>query len=102
MLTVNNTIKAVKCELAEILPLRNLFLQETNFQIRYNACHDRGWTDSYILKCNDDKIGYGSIKGNEDIKDRDTLFEFYIIPSFRNIVAVAFSELIRVSGVTLI
>src|SRR3954453_18199431 len=95
-------IKVVKGDLAEILPLRNLFLQECNFQIRYNACHERGWTDSYILKCNDDKIGYGSIKGNENTKDRDTVFEFYVIPSFRNIAAVAFSELVRVSATTFI
>jgi len=96
------TIKVLKCDLAEILPLRNLFLQESNFQIRYNACHERGWTDSYILTCNDDKIGYGSVKGNENIKDRDTMFEFYVIPSFRNIAEVAFSQLVQVSGVTFI
>jgi hypothetical protein len=40
---------ALKVELNEIQSLRALFLQETNFQIRYNACHERGWTDSYLL-----------------------------------------------------
>jgi len=44
-----STISVTKTSLNEILPLRNLFFQENNFQIRYNACHDRGWTDSYIV-----------------------------------------------------
>jgi len=55
------TAKAIKTSLEAILPFRNLFLQENNFQIRYNACHERGWTDSYIITYNDAKIGYGSI-----------------------------------------
>jgi len=94
--------KAVKTSLKEILPLRNLFLQENNFQIRYNACHERGWTDSYILIYNEANIGYGSIKGNENPGDRDTLFEFYTIPSFRNKSSLAFSELLHSSGVSFI
>ncbi len=68
---------AHKTNLQAILPLRNLFLHETNFQIRYNACHERGWTDSYLLTIDDVEIGYGSIKGQE-IADRDTIFEFYL------------------------
>lgn len=90
-------VSLIKTNLQEILYLRNLFLQENNFQIRYNACHERGWTDSYLLIYNNEKIGYVSIKGNEDLKDRDTVFEFYIIPSFRNLSPVAFLELLQVS-----
>jgi GNAT superfamily N-acetyltransferase len=90
-------LKVIKTSLKEILPLRNLFLQENNFQIRYNASHERGWTDSYILKYNQTKIGYGSIKGNENLSDRDTAFEFYIIPPFRNMSSYAFSEFLRFS-----
>src|SRR6187551_1983518 len=88
--------------LKEILPLRNLFLQENNFQIRYNACHERGWTNSYIILYNEEKIGYGSVKGNENIKDRDTVFEFYIIPPYRRVSSVAFSKLLSVSGLSFI
>lgn len=95
-------LKAIKTDLAQILLLRDLFLQENNFQIRYNACHERGWTDSYVLTCNEEKIGYGSVKGNENISDRDTIFEFYIIPSFRNIASPAFTELLHSSGAAFI
>ena len=77
------TIVVQKTELASILPLRALFLQETNVQVRYNACHERGWSDSYLLKLNDRNVGYGSIKGRE-IPDRDTAFEFFVIPPFRS------------------
>ncbi len=91
------TPNVIRTDLKDILHLRNLFLQENNFQIRYNACHERGWTDSYILTYNETKIGYGSVKGNENLKDRDTVCEFYIIPSFRNISSLAFSELLHSS-----
>lgn len=90
-------LRAHKTELQAILPLRNLFLQETNFQIRYNACHERGWTDSYLLKIDDGEVGYGSIKG-QGIADRDTIFEFYLIPPFRKFSSQIFPELIAASG----
>lgn len=89
--------KAHKTNLQAILPLRHLFLQETNFQIRYNACHERGWTDSYLLTIDDVEVGYGSIKGQE-IADRDTIFEFYLIPPFRKFSSHLFAELIAASG----
>jgi hypothetical protein len=95
-------LKAIKTDLVQILPLRNLFLQENSFQIRYNASHERGWTDSYIVTYNDEKIGYGTVKGNENISERDTIFEFYIIPSFRNLASQAFSALLHSSRVIFI
>jgi GNAT superfamily N-acetyltransferase len=88
--------KAHKAELKAILPLRNLFLQEANFQIRYNACHERGWSDSYLLTSNEVEIGYGSIKGQE-IAGRDTIFEFYLIPPFKKFASLIFPELIAAS-----
>ena len=90
------TLKAVKSELKDIQPLRSLFLQEMNFQIRYNACHERGWTDSYLLTIDDVVIGYGSIKG-QDLSDRDTVFEFFVIPPFRKASSPLFRELLAVS-----
>lgn len=92
------TLSVTKTDLKEILHLRNLFLQENNFQIRYNACHERGWTDSYVVIYNNEKIGYGSIKGS----DKETVFEFYIIPSFRNFILISFEELLRLSKATFI
>lgn len=95
-------VTAVQTDLSSILLLRNLFLQENNFQIRYNAIHERGWSDSYMLMYNEEKIGYGTIRGNQQRIDRDTVFEFYIIPSFRNISSLAFSALLHASNASFI
>ncbi|HEV2416521.1 MAG TPA: GNAT family N-acetyltransferase [Terriglobia bacterium] len=89
--------RAIKAELKDIQSLRALFLQETNFQIRYNSCHERGWTDSYLLIIDDVTVGYGSTKGQE-ISNRDTVFEFFVIHSFAKLVSVLFRELLSASG----
>jgi hypothetical protein len=96
------TIHAIKTSLQDILPLRNLFLQENNFQIRYNAQHERGWSDSYLITHNEEKIGYGSIAGKDNISDRDSVFEFHIIPSFRNLAPPDFVELVHTSKASFI
>ena len=92
------TIHVNKTSLASVLPLRNLFLQENNFQVRYNAVHERGCSDLYFLTYNEINIGYAAIKGNENSADRNTVFEFYITPSFRNIAVPFFSTLLEASG----
>ena len=84
---------AVKANLKDILALRALYLQETNFQIRYNAVLERGWSDSYLLRIEGKDAGYGSIKGQER-NDRDTIFEFYVVPPFRKQASLLFQELI--------
>jgi RimJ/RimL family protein N-acetyltransferase len=89
--------EAVKATLTDIQSFRALFLQESNFQIRYNACHERGWSDSYLLKVDGIAVGYGSIKGQE-IPSRDTVFEFFIVPAFRNLASALFRELVTTSG----
>ncbi len=91
-------VKAVKAKLEDIQSLRALFLQESNFQVRYNACHERGWTDSYLLTLDGAEAGYGSIKGQE-IEGRDTVFEFYLVPALRKVSRPAFAELLASSGV---
>ena len=96
------TIHANKTNLTAILPLRSLFLQENNFQIRYNAVHERGWSDSYLLTYNEINIGYAAVKGNENRADRNTVFEFYIIPAFRHISTDAFSKLLKASNAVFI
>jgi RimJ/RimL family protein N-acetyltransferase len=91
-------LTAFKTELPEIESFRSLFLRENNFQIRYNACHERNWSDSYLLSADDIKIGYGSIKGKNNRGDRDSVFEFFVIPSFRKIASLIFAELVSASG----
>jgi GNAT superfamily N-acetyltransferase len=88
--------KAVKAKLEDIQPWRALFLQENNFQVRYNACHERGWTDSYLLTIDGEVAGYGAIKGQE-IAGRDTIFEFYLVPALRRLSPTVFAQLLAAS-----
>lgn len=90
-------VQVNKTELKEILPFRTQFLQENSFQIRYDACHIRGWSDSYLLTINGKKVGYGSIKGKEELKDRDAIFEFYVLPFYRKMASLLFSTLLKSS-----
>jgi GNAT superfamily N-acetyltransferase len=94
-------LRAVRTTLDEIQSLRLLYLQEANAQIRYNACHERGWTDPYLLTVNGLPVGYGSVKGQE-IKGRDTVFECYVIPPFRSNANELFATLLRESEVRFI
>ena len=89
--------QSLKVELEEIQALRSLFLQETNFQVRYNSCHERGWTDSYLLMVDDLRVGYGSIKG-QNITGRDTIFEYFVVPPFRKRASELFQQLLAASG----
>jgi len=90
------TITVEKTDLARILPLRALFLQEASHQVRYNACHERGWSDSYLLAIDSLPVGYGSIKGRE-IPDRDTAFEYFVIAPYRRYASGLFREFLSVS-----
>src|SRR5687768_12894054 len=86
-----------KSPLEAILPFRPLFLQENNFQIRYNACHERNWSDSWVITLEDRIIGYGSVKGKDNLNDRDAVFEFYIIPTCRRHARDIFRTLLATS-----
>lgn len=86
--------------LLHILPLRSLFLQENNFQIRYDARHLRGWTDSYLISLDGRDIGYGAVAGNNDHQDRDSIFEFYLLPHFRSSAPGIFADMISSLGAT--
>jgi len=91
------TPMARKTDLKSIQSLRALYLQETNSQIRYDACHERGWTDSYLLMLDNLNVGYGSIKGRQP-EGRDTVFEYFVVQSFRKRASDLFRRLLEVSG----
>jgi GNAT superfamily N-acetyltransferase len=90
---------AQRTTLDRVGPLRALFLVEHAAQVRYDACHARGWTDEYLLTADGRVVGYGSIKGQE-IPDRDTVFELYVVPPFRRHARALFRALLDRSGAT--
>ena len=89
--------KAARAKLEDIKSLRAMFLEESNFQVRYNACHERGWTDSYLLAWMARRLAMAQSKGQE-IADRDTVFEFYLVPKLREVSRLAFAALLAASG----
>jgi GNAT superfamily N-acetyltransferase len=94
--------KAIKTELERIMIFRRLFLQENNCQVRYNAMHERGWSDSYLLVLDGVEVGYGSTCA-QDIKGfRETVFEFYLVPHARHLARSLFRELLIASTATLV
>ena len=94
-------LACIKTELARILPLRALFLQEANRQVRYDAVHERGWSDSWLLRADGVEVGYGAVMGQERA-DRDTIFEFYVNPPFRRLASRLAAELLQASGARLV
>lgn len=84
------SIEVLKCTLVEIEPFRDLFLKENNFQFIHNKCHTYGWSDDWLLKVDGIAIGYGCTWGSNHRTDRDTIFEFYIIPQYRKSISEIF------------
>jgi GNAT superfamily N-acetyltransferase len=87
-----------KVAFAEIEALRALFLEENKFQIRFDAVHRRGWSDAYLLIWADKKIGYVSIKGFENTGDRDSIFEFFLLPEATEKAPDIFPLIIQTTG----
>ncbi|MCW3117792.1 MAG: family N-acetyltransferase [Chitinophagaceae bacterium] len=96
-------IKVIKKGLKEIQAFRTLFLHEANLQFIHNAFHERGWADCYLVTVDELNVGYGAVCGRGNWQtERSTLFEFYLIPSYRKMASLIIPELLRVSGVSLI
>lgn len=91
------TLKAEATQYQKIMPLRRLFLEALNSRVRYETCHTQGWASYYHLLIGRHVVGYAAIKGMEDLSDRDTVFEFYLLPGFRQHAAHFFKKLLESS-----
>jgi GNAT superfamily N-acetyltransferase len=76
------TIDVSLVPLKEILALRDLYRQEMNCQIVHDSLHERGFTESYLIRVNGQVAGYGAV-----VRDRagwkDVVKEFYVLPVHR-------------------
>jgi Acetyltransferase (GNAT) family len=88
----------LKTTLEEIQPLRKLFLSESSFQFIYDKCHGAGWADTYVFTSGKEIVGYGSVWGKDQREDRNTIFEFYLLLSFRKFAHIIFPNFITTSG----
>jgi GNAT superfamily N-acetyltransferase len=95
-------ILITKTPLAPIQEFRALFLHENHFQFVHDKCHLYGWADTWLIHIDSIPAGYGSVWGTDHREDRDTLFEFYLLPPFRKHTSLVFSELLAATGVKFI
>jgi RimJ/RimL family protein N-acetyltransferase len=92
-------IEVVRTKLAEIQPLRDLFLAQARFQFICNKCHGAGWADTYLFTIDETRVGYGSVWGKNKREDRDTIFEFFLLAPFRSHAGRIFTEFKRRPGI---
>ncbi len=72
-----------KVDPGEVAPLRKMFLEENHFQFILDKAYRYGWADVYAFSMNERMVGYGSIWGKNQREDRDTIFDFYVVPECR-------------------
>lgn len=82
--------------LKQILRLRELYRQEVNCQIVHDSWHERGFTDSYLIRRDGQIAGYGRVAG-ERAKRKDVIKEFYILPIHRAAALPLFRRLAAAS-----
>jgi GNAT superfamily N-acetyltransferase len=95
-------MQITKTSSQDIADLRKLFLHENNFQFIYDKCHYYGWADAWLFTDKEIKIGYGAVWGTDKREDRDSIFEFYLLPPWRKFSSIIFQQLIAETNATLI
>jgi GNAT superfamily N-acetyltransferase len=89
--------------LGDILPWRDMYRQEMNCQIIHDSIHSRpGLTEEYCLCAGSTAVGYGSVAVGGPWKGTPTLYEFYVLPSYRVHVFELFRALLTISGAVMI
>jgi len=91
-------VSIIKTSYEEVALFRVSFLKENNFQFILDKAYRYGWADTYLFAIEEKKIGYGSVWGKDKREDRDAIFEFYIIPSYRQFSSLIFPKFQTVSN----
>lgn len=91
---------ARRVDRSAIASWRARYLAEIDAQVRYDATHQRGWADHYVVSLDGADAGYGAIKGVDSPADRDALFELYLDPPARPHAVPLARAVIAASGAT--
>ena len=96
-------LAAKAASLGDILPWRDMYRLEMNCQIIHDSIHSRpGWSQEYCLFVGSTRVGYGSVALGGPWKGTPTLYEFYVIPSYRSHVFQLFHSLLKGSDAVMI
>ena len=83
----------------DVLPLRVRYRAEANGQMTKDSIHQRpGWTKSFLLLINGFVSGFGSIAIAGPWKDKQTAFEFYVLPEKRGHAFALFEAFLAASA----
>ncbi len=93
------TIQIREIDLKSIESFRELFRRQMNCQIVHDSIHTRlGWTKEFQIIADWETAGYGSLAVAGPWSDLPTIYEFYIIPEFRNRTFELFEAFLNVCG----
>jgi GNAT superfamily N-acetyltransferase len=90
-------IEVAEVSLAEILGMRDDYRRDMNCQIVHDSWHRRGFTRSFLLRVDDDVVGYGAV-GSVPPDPQDIVKEFFVVGNRRGDALQLFRELVRASG----
>ena len=94
-------LSAKLCALEDIKAWRDLYRAEMRCQIVHDSLHARsGWAQPYIIEAAGVRFGYCSVLVGGPWCGTRTLFEFYLLPQYRNLVFAVFSMLLEATGAT--
>ncbi len=94
-------MNAHRVELREIEGLRDIYRHEMNCQIIHDSIHRRpGWSHEYAIAEAGVRIGYGSVAVAGPWQAKSTIYEFFLLPSFRRHLFDAFVAFLTASGAT--
>ena len=83
-------LEVVPAAVQDILPMREDYRAAMGCQIVHDSYHERGFTDSYLLKVGGEVVGYASVAGDPH-PPREVVKELYVAPAHR----AASSDLFR-------
>lgn len=87
----------VQVQVEAILSLREEYRREMNCQIVHDSWHLRGFTNSYVLRVKGQIVGYGSV-GGRPREPKDTIKEFFVLPSARGLALPLLRQVVAISG----
>ncbi len=92
-------MNAHRVELRDIERMRDLYRHEMSCQIIHDSIHPRpGWSHEYSITEGDSKLGYGSVAVAGPWQGKPTVYEYFLLPQYRQRVFDAFVALLMASG----